>query len=66
MTSDYLRTGENWGSVRRYLRSARARDHLALEKDARDQRPVEPREQGDVVAMPQVGGLHHRYLRRAD
>jgi len=25
MTPDYLRTGENWGSVRRYLRSARAR-----------------------------------------
>ena len=28
-------------------------------------RAVEPPEQGCVVAIPQVGGLHHRYQRRA-
>jgi len=28
-------------------------------------RAVEPLEQGRVVAIPQVGGLHHRYQRRA-
>jgi len=28
-------------------------------------RGVEPPEQGRVVAIPQVGGLHHRYQRRA-
>ena len=26
---------------------------------------MEPPEQGHVVAIPQVGGLHHRYQRRA-
>jgi hypothetical protein len=28
-------------------------------------RPVTPPEDGVVVAVPQVGGLHHRYERRA-
>ena len=44
------------------------RTHLGLEKDAPEQRPSEPREMGEVVAFPRVGGLHHRYsreLRRA-
>jgi putative transposase len=43
----------------------RARTHLALEKDAPDQRPIEPPELGLVVQLPEVGGLHHRYVRRA-
>jgi transposase InsO family protein len=42
-----------------------SRTHLALEKDAPDPRAVEPPEYGRVVALPQVGGLHHRYVRRA-
>ena len=42
-----------------------SRTHLALEKDAPAPRAVEPPECGDVVAVPQVGGLHHRYVRRA-
>jgi putative transposase len=42
-----------------------SRTHLALEKDAPEPRAVEPPERGEVVTMPQVGGLHHRYLRRA-
>ncbi len=39
------------------------RTHLGLEKDAPEERPVEPREMGKVVAFPRVGGLHHRYTR---
>jgi transposase InsO family protein len=42
-----------------------SRTHLALGKDAPKSRAVEPPEQGRVVAIPQVGGLHHRYQRRA-
>jgi putative transposase len=43
----------------------RARTHLALEKDAPIPRPVMARGDGDIVAIPEVGGLHHRYERRA-
>ena len=43
-----------------------ARTHLSLAKDAPEPRAVESPEQGRrVVAIPQVGGLHHRYQRRA-
>ena len=42
-----------------------SRTHLALEKDAPALRPVMPPILGHVVAVPQVGGLHHRYERRA-
>jgi len=41
------------------------RVHLALGKDAPDHRSVESPELGKVVALPRVGGLHHRYSRRA-
>ena len=41
------------------------RVHLALGKDAPDHRSVEPPELGKVVAFPRLGGLHHRYSRRA-
>ena len=44
------------------------RTHLGLEKDSPEERPIEPQEMGDVVAIARVGGLHHRYsreLRRA-
>jgi hypothetical protein len=43
----------------------RARTHLSLDKDAPDVRPVERPEAGRVVALPEVGGLHHRYVRLA-
>ena len=46
-----------------YYKSART--HLSLDKDAPEHRAVEPAEQGHVVAIPQVGRLHHRYQRRA-
>ena len=43
----------------------RSRTHLSLEKDAPEPRSVEPPENGQVVEFPEVGGLHHRYARRA-
>ena len=43
----------------------RTRTHLALEKDAPDGRPIERPEVGRVVQISEVGGLHHRYVRRA-
>jgi putative transposase len=42
-----------------------SRTHLSLAKDTPEPRPVHPLEVGAVVAIPQVGGLHHRYERRA-
>jgi putative transposase len=42
-----------------------SRTHLALEKDTPVSRLISPRDAGPVVAIPQVGGLHHRYERRA-
>ena len=41
------------------------RTHLSLDKDAPVRRSVQPPEQGTVVEFPEVGGLHHRYERRA-
>jgi hypothetical protein len=43
----------------------RSRCHLSLDKDAPDGRPVQAVNAGNVVAFPQVGGLHHRYQRIA-
>jgi putative transposase len=42
----------------------RARTHLSLEKDAPDVPPIERPELGSIVQIPEVGGLHHRYVRR--
>ncbi len=41
------------------------RTHVSRDKDAPDSRPVEPPEMGKVIAIPKVGGLHHRYTRLA-
>jgi transposase len=43
----------------------RSRTHLGLGKDTPEARAVEKPEEGRVVSIPQVGGLHHRYQRRA-
>jgi putative transposase len=43
----------------------RTRTHLSLDKDRPDSRPVQPPTRGKVIAIPQVGGLHHRYERLA-
>ena len=50
-------------SYLRYYHSSRT--HLSLGKDTPEPRPVEPPENGQIVAFPEVGGLHHRYARRA-
>ena len=42
-----------------------ARTHLSLDKDAPEPRPVERPDRGRIVETPMVGGLHHRYARRA-
>ena len=55
------------------LRCARAyasyynedRPHSSLDGDAPARRVIEPAENGNVVALPRLGGLHHRYTRRA-
>ena len=39
--------------------------HLSLDKDTPEPRPVQSTELGRLVAIPQLGGLHHRYERRA-
>ena len=41
------------------------RSAAALDKDTPESRPIEPPEAGPVIAIPQVGGLHHRYTRIA-
>jgi hypothetical protein len=42
-----------------------SRTHLSLAKDSPRPRPIAPPRLGAVVAIPQVGGLHHRYDRHA-
>ena len=56
--------------LRRILRDYLAyyhscRTHLSLEKDSPEPRPVESPDQGRIVKIPMVGGLHHRYTRQA-
>jgi putative transposase len=41
------------------------RTHVALDKDSPAPRPVLPHGRGQVIALPRVGGLHHRYERCA-
>jgi hypothetical protein len=41
------------------------RVHLALEKDTPEPRPIQPPACGRIVSIPVLGGLHHRYERRA-
>jgi transposase InsO family protein len=42
-----------------------SRTHLSLAKDSPHPRPIALATLGQVVAIPLVGGLHHRYDRRA-
>ena len=50
--------------LRKYLTYYhRTRTHLALAKDAPESRTI--MRQGEIIAIPQVGGLHHRYERQA-
>ena len=38
---------------------------LSLGKDSPEPRAVQPPSMGEIVEMPEVGGLHHRYIRQA-
>jgi transposase InsO family protein len=52
--------------LRKYLEYDHgSRTHLALDKHAPEPRERESVDAGKVVALPRVGGLHHRYTRRA-
>jgi hypothetical protein len=60
----------NQCSLKRHLQAYcayyhRTRTHLALQKDCPEPRVVQPPEAGPIVSIPEVGGLHHRYQRRA-
>ena len=41
------------------------RTHLSLAKDAPEPRAIQPAERGEVLEIAEVGGLHHRYERKA-
>ncbi len=41
------------------------RTHLSLNKDSPKPRSIEYEKQDNIVALPRVGGLHHRYTRVA-
>jgi transposase InsO family protein len=43
----------------------RTRTHLSVDKDVPDTRPVQLPAMGKVIEIAEVGGLHHRYERRA-
>ena len=43
----------------------RSGTHLGLQKDTPESRQVQEPETGRIVAIPEVGRLHHRYERRA-
>ncbi len=43
----------------------RSRTHLGLEKDCPVTRAVELPSSGPIRSEPVLGGLHHRYMRRA-
>jgi transposase InsO family protein len=43
----------------------RTRTHRSLDKDCPQHRLIQPPLAGKIIAFPEVGGLHHRYERRA-
>jgi putative transposase len=54
------------GLVRAYARYYNEdRPHMSLNGDAPVPRALEAAREGEVIALPRVGGLHHRYVRRA-
>jgi putative transposase len=38
------------------------RPHQSLERNAPEPCEIEPPAKGKIISLPQVGGLHHRYL----
>ena len=54
-----------WILKRYFLYYLDSRTHLSLEKDAPNPRIIQSPALGHIVQIPEVGGLHHRYERRA-
>jgi putative transposase len=55
--------------IRRILKGSFAyyhewRTHLSLGMDCPFSRAVHPPGEGEVIEVPEVGGMHHHYLRR--
>ena len=42
-----------------------SRTHLGIKKYCPEPRPVEAPDSGPIVALPVLGGLHHRYTQQA-
>ena len=42
-----------------------SRCHLRLNKDSPEPREIQLLDKGRIIEIPKVGGLHHRYERRA-
>jgi len=60
----------NERGLHRYLQGSltyyhRSRTHLGPQKDTPEPRPIQPPDAVRIIAIPEVGGLHHRYERRA-
>jgi transposase InsO family protein len=54
------------GVIREYLDYYHHhRTHRALDRDCPVPRPVEEAARGEIIELSLVGGLHHRYTRRA-
>jgi transposase InsO family protein len=52
--------------VRKYINyDHHSSTHLALDIDSPERREVQDVSRGRVIEVPEVGGLHHRYERRA-
>jgi hypothetical protein len=52
-------------TLRSYVSYHDSRCHQALDKDSPETREVQTPDKGTIVEIPRVGGLHHRYERRA-
>ena len=60
----------NEDHLRRVLRSYFSyyhdwRTHLSLDMDCPEARDIQGPEVGEIIEVPEVGGLHHHYERRA-
>ena len=52
--------------LKKYLRYyLDSRTHLSLDKDAPNPRQIQSLDTGNIIQIAEVGGLHHRYERRA-
>jgi putative transposase len=50
---------------RRVIFSIITGQNISLNKNCPQPRRIQPPSAGEIVAFPEVGGLHHRYERRA-